>query len=154
MSDYNARLGVNAWTINASHGMYTADSRMVDLYVKDHPTFLPIFAVGNENNGSASSILPPSTSKNGLSIGAVTYTSSSPEVASFSGQGPTLDGRIKPDLVAPGVNICSGQAEESLTPFGTSCGSDSHANGASMYMEMSGTSQATAVAGGASALVR
>ena len=83
MSDYNARLGVNAWTINASHGMYTADSRMVDLYVKDHPTFLPIFAVGNENNGSSSSILPPSTSKNGLSIGAVTYTSSSPEVASF-----------------------------------------------------------------------
>ena len=154
MSDYNARLGVNAWTINASHGMYTADSRIVDLYVKDHPTFLPIFAVGNENNGSSSSILPPSTSKNGLSIGAVTYASSSPEVASFSGQGPTLDGRIKPDLVAPGVNICSGQAEESLTPFGTSCGSDSHANGASMYMEMSGTSQATAVAGGASALVR
>ena len=154
MSDYNARLGVNAWTINASHGMYTADSRMVDLYVKDHPTFLPIFAVGNENNGSSSSILPPSTSKNGLSIGAVTYASSSPEVASFSGQGPTLDGRIKPDLVAPGVNICSGQAEESLTPFGSSCGSDTHANGASMYMEMSGTSQATAVAGGASALVR
>ena len=58
------------------------------------------------------------------------------------GQGPPLDGRIKADLVAPGVNICSGQAEESLTPFGTSCGSDSHANGASMYMEMSGTSQA------------
>ena len=52
------------------------------------------------------------------------------------------------------MNICSGQAEESLTPFGTSCSSDTHANGASMYMEMSGTSQATAVAGGASTLVR
>ena len=28
--------------------------------------------------------------------------------ASFSSKGPTVDGRIKPDIVAPGVNIYSG----------------------------------------------
>jgi hypothetical protein len=51
--------------------------------------------------------------KNILTVGAITglpfgYTrSSDPVVASFSSWGPTDDGRIKPDIVAAGVNVLS-----------------------------------------------
>jgi uncharacterized membrane protein len=148
-----SRIGVNAWGIDANHGSYTSDSRSVDYYVNDNPLFLPLFAIGDDSGQNANHIMPPSTAKNSLSIGASTTTSSG-ETANFSSQGPTLDGRIKPDLIAPGVTICSGRAEEAMTPLGSPCGSGSHGNGNDFYMSMSGTSQATAVAGGSAALVR
>ncbi|HMM11311.1 MAG TPA: S8 family serine peptidase [Bacteroidales bacterium] len=44
------------------------------------------------------------TSKNILTVGAVTNTG---VMSSFSGWGPTDDGRIKPDIVAKGVNVYS-----------------------------------------------
>ena len=47
-------------------------------------------------------------------------------LAPFSSRGPTLDGRSKPDLVAPGVNVVSAKA-------GTTTG----------YSTKSGTSMAT-----------
>lgn len=52
-------------------------------------------------------------SKNGIAVGAAnkingTYTSpASVRIASFSSWGPTDDGRIKPDVCAPGVNLLS-----------------------------------------------
>ena len=95
----------------------------------------------------------PSTAKNVLSIGAST-TSPSGSVANFSSLGPSLDGRVKPDLVAPGVAICSGRAEEAAIPSGWSCGTGSHSNGDELYMSLSGSSQATAVAGGSVSLIR
>ena len=75
-------------------------------------------------------------------------------MANFSSNGYTLDGRIKPDLVAPGVGICSGRAEEANNVNGLTCGQGTHQNGAGLYMSLSGSSQATAIAGGATALVR
>ena len=148
-----SRIGVNAWGIDANHGSYTSDSRSVDYYVNDNPSFLPLFAIGDDSGQIANHILPPSTAKNSLSIGASTTTASG-ETANISSQGPTLDGRIKPDLIAPGITICSGRAEEAISPLGSPCGSGSHGNGNDLYMSMSGTSQATAVAGGSAALVR
>jgi uncharacterized membrane protein len=150
---FGSRIGVNAWGIDANHGYYTSDSRSVDLYVNDNPSFLPLFAIGDDSGQIANHILPPSTAKNTLSIGASTTTASG-ETANISSQGPTLDGRIKPDLIAPGITICSGRAEEAMSPLGSPCGSGSHGNGNDFYMSMSGTSQATAVAGGSAALVR
>ncbi|MGA0380557.1 MAG: S8 family serine peptidase, partial [Candidatus Poseidoniaceae archaeon] len=75
-------------------------------------------------------------------------------VSPSSSQGPTLDGRIKPDLVAPGEGICSARAEEAKNAVGSVCATGTHGNSRSMYMELSGTSQATAVAGGSAALAR
>ncbi len=148
-----SRIGVNAWGIDANHGSYTSDSRSVDYYVNDNPSFLPLFAIGDDSGQIANHILPPSTAKNSLSIGASTTTATG-ETANISSQGPTLDGRIKPDLIAPGITLCSGRAEEATSPLGSPCGSGSHGNGNDLYMSMSGTSQATAVAGGSAALVR
>lgn len=47
------------------------------------------------------------TAKNLLTVGAVTNTG---VMSSFSGWGPTDDGRIKPDIVAKGVNVYSSVA--------------------------------------------
>jgi subtilisin family serine protease len=68
-------------------------------------------------------------------------------IAAFSSRGPTNDGRIKPDLVAPGTNVISCR---------------SHASGAgvlwgvydSNYVYGGGTSMATPLVAGAATLVR
>ena len=145
-----ARINVNAWGLNGNEGKYTSDSRSVDLAVLDSPGLLPVFAVGDAGGLGSNKIAPPATAKNVLSIGS----EDSGSVSASSSKGLTLDGRIKPDLVASGVGICSGRAEEAASPAGFSCGSGSHSNGNSLYMELSGSSQATAIAGGAAALTR
>lgn len=145
-----ARVAVNAWGSNGNFGYYTADSRSADQYVSNNPYLLPVFSVGDNGASGASQITAPGTGKNVLSIGS----SVNGTVSASSSQGPTLDGRIKPDLVAPGEGICSGRAEEARNAIGSVCATGTHSNSRSMYMELSGTSQATAVAGGSSALAR
>lgn len=153
-----ARLSVNAWGLNGNYGQYTADARSVDIFVHDRKDLTPIFSVGDRGASGASQVTSPATAKNVLAVGASTTgasgTPAAGSVANFSSLGPSLDGRIKPDLVAPGVGVCSGLAEEARFPAGTSCLSGSHASGNSYYMSLTGTSQATAVASGVAALTR
>ena len=145
-----ASVAVNAWGLNGNYGAYTADSRSADQYVSNNKYLLPVFSVGDNGGTGASKITAPGTAKNVLSIGSSVNGS----VSSYSSEGPTLDGRIKPDLVAPGDGICSARAEEAKNVVGTVCGTGTHSNGRSMYMQLSGTSQATAVAGGSASLTR
>ena len=153
-----ARLSVNAWGLNGNYGQYTADARSVDIFVHDRKDLTPIFSVGDRGGSGASQVTSPATAKNVLAVGASTTgaagTLAAGSVANFSSLGPSLDGRVKPDVVAPGVGICSGLAEEARFPAGTSCLSGSHASGNSYYMSLTGTSQATAVASGVAALTR
>ncbi|MBF8295005.1 MAG: hypothetical protein HW389_1550 [Bacteroidetes bacterium] len=69
------------------------------------------------------------------SIVAVGATLADGPLASFSLTGPTYDGRIKPEVVTPGVNIFATSGELDYTPF------------------FSGTSAATPLAAGVAALV-
>jgi len=148
-----SRIAVNAWGLNGNYGAYTADSRSLDVFVHDNPEFLPLFSAGDDLGQNASKVMAPSTAKNVLSIGAST-TNPSGVVANFSAQGPSLDGRVKPDLVAPGVSLCSGHSSDATLIIGLSCGTGTHSNGADLYMTLSGSSQATAVAGGSVSLIR
>ena len=120
-----ARIAINAWGLNGNYGEYTADSRSVDQFVKDERTLLPVFSVGDWDGNGVSSVTAPSTAKNVLSVGVSTTGSggSPPQgsVDSVSREGTTADGRIKPDVVAPGIEICSGRAEEARTPSGFAC---------------------------------
>ncbi len=68
------------------------------------------------------------------------------ELAAFSSRGPMNDGRIKPDLVAPGTNILS---VRSSLATGSGWGSYN-----TYYMYMGGTSMASPLSSGAAALVR
>ena len=63
-------------------------------------------AAGNSGEGGPGTIEVPADSK-GIGLCAVGAISKSGELASFSSQGPTTDGRIAPTLVAPGVSILS-----------------------------------------------
>ncbi len=67
-------------------------------------------------------------------------------MAAFSSRGPTLDGRYKPDLVAPGTNIVSVRSSmAALTGWGIY---DDN------YLYMGGTSMSTPLAAGTAALLR
>jgi len=45
-----------------------------------------------------------------IAVGAFDETSEKKEIASFSSSGPTSDGRTKPDIIAPGVNILAAKS--------------------------------------------
>ncbi|GAC1350767.1 MAG: S8 family peptidase [Ktedonobacteraceae bacterium] len=83
------------------------------------------------------SITDPANAHNALVVGACeTEAPETNGVWSYSSHGPTPDGRIKPDIVAPGVDI-------------ESC---SAINNVSFHID-SGTSQATAIVSGACAVL-
>jgi serine protease AprX len=68
---------------------------------------LVVVAAGNSGPG-ACSVGVPAAARNALTVGAMADTSEGGfRLARFSSRGPTLDGRIKPDVVAPGIGITS-----------------------------------------------
>jgi hypothetical protein len=74
-------------------------------------------------------------------------------LAAFSSRGPTNDGRIKPDIVAPGVGIISTRSDKNQTyeQWGT-CNVPSQYQ--AYYMTQGGTSMANPLTAGAAVLVR
>jgi hypothetical protein len=127
---------------------------MFDDYLWRNPNILAVFAAGN--SWHAYTILEPAGAKNVLAVGATEnrrpYEDSTADniskVASFSSEGPMADGRIKPDVCAPGTYIVSARsAKYSETARGLYPGFD-------RYMYDSGTSMATPFVSGCATLVR
>lgn len=143
------RVHVNGW--GRKQNTYNSSAAQVDEFIFNHPDFLAIFAAGN-SGPRVGSLTSEANSKNALTVGA----SMSPRpafdnvagdttmVAGFSSRGPAEDGRIKPELVAPGTNIISAASRVV----------NDHLPGRPEYTSMRGTSMASAVAGGAAALLR
>eukprot|EP00817_Percolomonadidae_sp_ATCC50343_P003534 CAMPEP_0117423176 /NCGR_PEP_ID=MMETSP0758-20121206/3855_1 /TAXON_ID=63605 /ORGANISM="Percolomonas cosmopolitus, Strain AE-1 (ATCC 50343)" /LENGTH=767 /DNA_ID=CAMNT_0005206213 /DNA_START=270 /DNA_END=2573 /DNA_ORIENTATION=+ len=74
------------------------------------------------------------------------------DIADFSSIGPTLDGRIKPDIVAPGLYIYSAKSHGTPTDY-TKC--DNYKNDfKSNVQAMAGTSMATPTLAGTVGLIR
>ena len=69
-------------------------------------------------------------------------------IVAFSSRGPTDDGRIKPDVVAPGSNILSTKSQAQYVSGGWGAGPNGY------YQYMGGTSMATPLTAGAVALIR
>ena len=147
--DAGARVHVNAWGVNS--GKYNAHALAIDKFMQRHPDFLVIFGAGNSGPGKGT-LTAEANSKNALTVGS----SMSPRpaldgapagtlnAAEFSSRGPAADGRIKPELLAPGTSIVSARAE----------GVESNMPGFPAYTRMQGTSMAAAVTGGAVAVLR
>ena len=152
-SAYNAgaRIHTNSWGSQSGFGDYSTQSEDADdrtstwdqYWSYDGMTVL--FAAGNERDDGVSS---PGTAKNVITVGGHKnrYSGAPDEMYYWSSRGPTDDGRIKPDLVAPGDYVRSCKAQEASSAGG------SWSN--TWYMEYSGTSMATPAAAGSSALVR
>jgi len=152
----DANIHTNSWGSESLVGDYTSDSRSIDWFTNDYPEFLVIFSAGDMG---VSGVTSPSTAKNALSVGASTTGAFGSEpigqVFNESSSGPTSDGRIKPDLVAPGVMICSARAQEADLATGGGCSNSMHSDGSTpMYMTLNGSSMATPVVAGASAMAR
>ncbi|ETV90447.1 hypothetical protein H310_14770 [Aphanomyces invadans] len=133
---------------------YNFLAKQIDAYLYEHPDVLVVTAAGNNGDDGAKSLFSPAGAKNVLTIGATysvpTASDACPEVAnldsvaSFSSRGPTHDGRLKPDLVLPGVLL---QSAQSMPLNGTN-------ESTSLLCVATGTSQATPVASGMAVLVR
>ncbi|HYU32994.1 MAG TPA: S8 family serine peptidase [Thermoanaerobaculia bacterium] len=142
--DQGARLHTNSWGDNengAVQNNYTVGSQDVDQFLWDHKDDLIFFAAGNAGPG-AGTVGSPSTNKNGVSVGATLRGTSAESMASFSSCGPTIDGRVKPDITIPGSSIVSAGNDGNITS--NNCGTAT----------MSGTSMASPGATGLTALIR
>ncbi|MBC7237186.1 MAG: S8 family serine peptidase, partial [Chloroflexi bacterium] len=84
----------------------------------------------SEHHTPVSSVVPPADMEDVLSVGAVPYYSPN-TLEPFSSHGPTLDGRIKPDLVAPDGVSTLAYSPDSF--FGTSAACP-HVAGAAALM--------------------
>jgi subtilisin family serine protease len=147
------------WT--GSHwqfGAYNSDAQTWDEIAFDNPFFTIFKSAGNHRDDTPQGPLPPgqpmdgpydcittySTAKNIITVGAVNaitggYTGPGDvAVAGFSSWGPTDDGRIKPDIVANGVDLRSatntGDADYAFDS-GTSMATPSASGGAGLILQ-------------------
>ncbi|MBI3653932.1 MAG: S8 family serine peptidase [Acidobacteria bacterium] len=172
-----ARLSSNSWGFQTQTGgpvaVYDASAQEYDRIVRDAQTTAGlqqlsiVFAAGNDGSG-ANTVSSPATAKNIICVGASenvrqtgtdgcavanTGADSANDIIGFSSRGPVNsaggDGRIKPDIMAPGTHIEAGVPQSNYD--GTSVCDKFFPTGQTLYGWSSGTSHSCpAVAGGAS----
>jgi hypothetical protein len=157
-----AKIFSNSW--GAAYPGYDADAMFIDKFMWENPDTLVLFAAGNDGLYGRYTVGSPATGKNSIAIGASSSGVESWEflntmygynttdyniaydedtVAYFSSRGPTIDGRMKPDVMAPGYYTFSA-AVSSSTNGATQCG----------LALMAGTSMATPTAAGFASRIR
>ncbi|KAG6612087.1 putative serine protease [Phytophthora cinnamomi] len=153
--DAGAKIFSFSWGTPGSD--YSSQARDLDAFINENPDVLVVVAAGNSGEASITgqrTISSPSGAKNVISVGASLNSASTfaqfgcpnvfneRTVAAFSSAGPTTDGRLKPDVVAPGMSLTSSQSE---APGST--------NESSATCSLQGTSQATPVVTGVAVLL-
>ncbi len=123
-------------------GEYVSSDQNLDNSLRSLDDMIIIFAAGNDN-GFTNTTSSPGNSKSGLTVGALNHGNSD-TVASYSNGGPTDDGRLKPDISATGTSIGSAAGDAN-----NSAVIDTPAR-----RHTSGTSMATPITAGATALLR
>lgn len=169
-----SRITTNSWGA-PMRGQYTTDSMEYDYLTRDaasaeigNQEMFHIFSAGNDGP-NAETVGSPGTAKNVLTVGAtenvrdqgITDGCAEPnannaaDMAVFSSRGPTMDGRSKPDLVAPGTHVVGpASQDEGFTGSGV-CGmpaSKYYPSGQSLYTWSTGTSHSTPAVAGAAQL--
>ncbi len=140
-----AYISTNSWgsgsaTGNPLYSSYGSLAQQADDWMWNNLDSLLVFSNGNSGteNSYVKNTVNPATLKNGISVGAsgndhdawlglgereggVTYGDEydANALAYFSSRGPTLDGRIKPDIVAPGWWVTSAEGNAYATDADT-----------------------------------
>ncbi|MBP6820070.1 MAG: S8 family serine peptidase [Acidobacteria bacterium] len=172
-----ARISSNSWGFQTQTGGpiadYDSNSQAYDSIVRDAQSgttglqqLTVVFAAGNDGSG-ANTVSTPGTAKNIITVGAGenvrqtgtdgcgignTGADNVNDIISFSSRGPVNsaggDGRIKPDIIAPGTHIEAGIPQSNYD--GSSVCNQYWPSGQTLYGWSSGTSHSCpAVAGGA-----
>lgn len=154
-----ARVHSDSWGYTNANdfGKYLTVCEYTDDFLWNNKSMLVVFSAGNQGTGGSGdsvTVTAPGTAKNVLTVGASesnrpelhSWGDNPSQVAYFSSRGGTTDGRIKPDLVAPGTWILSSRSSLAL--------SAGWGNFNDHYLWMGGTSQAAPHVSGAAILVR
>lgn len=171
----DARISNHSWG-NQDLGAYSPDSREFDFLARDAQAsvsgdqeLVEVVAAGNDGGQGWGTVASPGTAKNVITVGAsenrrplgqITCglddggADQPGDVIDFSSRGPTLDGRLKPDVVAPGTRIVGAAPQPGSGYTGSGVCLPSFPSGNSFYSLQSGTSQATPAVSGAAALIR
>lgn len=177
--DRGARITSNSWGASVS-GDYDAQAQTYDALTRDasaqpgNQGMFHVFSAGNDGS-AAQSVSSPGTAKNVLTVGAtegtrgdgiadgclISNAASADNLAAYSSRGPTKDGRIKPDIMAPGTHIQGPAAQDSGFNGGSVCGglisSDTwtpyYPTNQTLYTWSTGTSHAAPAVAGVAQLV-
>lgn len=99
-NSWGDRQGTDAAAVPPT-GNYNDSAARIDAFVVDHPDMVVVFNAGNAGQLGSSSISSPGSAKNTIQVGGMSWADDQGVVLWWSGSGPTRDGRIKPELVAP-----------------------------------------------------
>jgi len=139
-----ARLHNNSWGAPTA-GQYTGDDANLDHATRKNENLLVIVSAGNDDPGPTQTG-SPSNAKNAISVAALGHGGSLAH-AGYSNLGPAADGRIKPDIAAPGSSVVSARNSTAANPI-------SNVIQAPQQRTISGTSMASPTITGNAALMR
>jgi hypothetical protein len=177
-----AQIGNHSFTDGLGGGAsYNSQAQAWDAVVRDalpgtagSQPYTAVFSSGN-SGPAASSLTSPKAAKNIVTVGGTEnfrpgecpgipgcggVADDIDAVIDFSSRGPTSDGRIKPDVVAPG-HVVSGLYSTQTSNFnctcdpggGTGCCDSQDVDGTLSYTRFTGTSQASPRVAGGSAVI-
>ena len=92
----------NSWGLKTRTTTYEGADVAVDEFLYYHQDYMAVFSAGNVREKG---VVTPAHSKNSLSVGGHSNSEDATElenIGGYSAMGPTFDGRVKPDVMAPG----------------------------------------------------
>ncbi len=156
--DYNANqenaIDIISMSLGSSAQRYESEKEdpMVKMVDKAWENGIVVVAAAGNEGPEPQTIASPGISETILTVGALddqeTELRDDDEVADFSSRGPTIYGKTKPDILAPGVHITSLRAPNSLIDKTQKVNREGE-----NYFTLSGTSMAAPICAGVVALL-